>query len=366
MWKDKVHDVDEQYMEEAEKTTTQFPDRKWFRLRAEGSYRIRILPPGEDGKFAFKLAKHWNMPNPDPEDSAKNPTVPHVCIENTYPEMRRECPICKVLREYALKGLNVDAYGLRIKWYFNALILQSPWFEGMNCSCPTSVDGAGNKIVSHVGVHLLEHTDYTATWFNERRRQRDLYGNILDPIEGKDILIRCKRGKKVSYDRDLLPDKRPIAGSDEEVEKILDQRVRFSDIWKFPDDEVLGYINKSAAMLRAQFENRIADVRNIPAQSPPAPPVVSSKAPGTPTLPLSQPVPVVSAQPEPTYPTHTVEGIEIVWIPHNYKECFANGTIFRRDDAQKRVCLACAFEFECGNTIDKIRTGRFIVKRRMV
>jgi hypothetical protein len=278
--------------------------------------------------------------------------------------------ICDVLREYVKKIPNLEPYEVRVEVYFNVVVRTSPYHEWIDC-CPTSVDSLGRKVINHSGVHVLAHTPYTLDWFNEKRTARDEFGNlekgdILDPISGRDLRInRKKKGQKTEYERELLDPSR-LAETDEEIGALLDARVKFTDIWKFPDDEILLKIKRSAEMLKALFDTRISNSLQAKAPQPPSgfyqPESVSVEP-----KPIQQQsaVPAVSTVPsKPTFPTQTEDGKKIIWISSDVKECFSDRTVYHRDNAQIKLCKICPYEFECGENVKKLETGNFVLKRK--
>ncbi len=429
-WRDKVKAVDETYAEKAVENAGKSGGIKWLNTKTEGIYKLRVLPPGEDGKFAFKQAKIWNLPNPDPRDDRA--TVTFVSVELTWPELRRECPILKVIREYAQKGIDVSLWEPQVESYFNVVIRSAPYYEGFDG--PVSADGVGNKVVINPpGVYLLRHTEYSLVWFNDKRRQREEYGDILDPVDGRDWKItRVRKGKKVDYSRELT-DRCRLFATDEEIDHVMDQRINFSQLFKFPDDEQLEKIFKCAQMLESQLKMKLAQMSaTYPGGIPSSPPsgqvmpqrpepiagviapslppnskygpnniiisndehyqlvnnqwveyhpvVVAPPPPSAPKTETAPPPPVVQkptaapAPPPPTvvapaagspsFPTQTDDGKKIIWASPHHIECYGDSTVYHKDADQKKKCMMCPYEFECSDTIEKLKTGAFTLKRK--
>ena len=208
-----------------------------------GSHYFRILPPwDESNMIAMEVYKHFNCPTSDSTD-----TEILTCVQKTFPSSKVSCPICDVIREIEdkVQGVEMKRFKASYKAYVNAVFRKKMDASGSLVQTPDLDDETvyivplSNTVYSAIGSYCLDPD----------------VGDITKPDHGFDVKVtRTGTGfTDTRYAVMLMPGSGPISKDSEIQQQILDSLPKLSDIWKFPDEEEMAGIRKSAGVLASNF-----------------------------------------------------------------------------------------------------------------
>lgn len=232
---------------ENSKKDNNYGDKKqlnWFSIRNAGQHRVRVLPPfSASGNFGKSVYQFFNMPTLDPSKF-----VTHTCVEKTFPERGIRCPIMDVLREIDQLSQGGTKFKFDLweagpghRYYANVLVRSS-----------TNTDPINPNL-----IYVGNFPGSFRNWIWEKIMDPD-WGNITHPINGRDIKItRKEENKRVSYDREMVPNQSPIITNLDEIEMFLKDLPNLDDIWSFPTDEILEKQRESASLYRESLLRKL-------------------------------------------------------------------------------------------------------------
>lgn len=198
-------------------------DILWYKLPDDGMCKLRVGPPWEGaslpGKFIYK---HYNIPE------ANNITC--------FKTWDMECPICKMLEQYAEYPELIADFKYIVKSVINVLPIVDPRNTSIKTEFPP------NK------WHILMSGDFTLTWLIERIIDPD-NGDVTDPRGGHSVEFKRRR-KGGPFDRNIVIKPSPIADTEAGVVQLLSELYNLDKIWKHPDDAYVHLANEAAEYCR--------------------------------------------------------------------------------------------------------------------
>lgn len=178
-----------------------------FAVLKDGDNFVRVLPPwSAAGKIGIKVAKHYDMP-PDSK-------ILYCAV--TWADKFQNCPICDTVNKFA-EDMDTSPWWADTKYYVNALIY----------------DANENLLFPKPKILRLPWIVYS--WINQQISNPRI-GNITNPVSGYDIQInKSGKGRNTKYVPQLLPNKKPIADSDEKMVALLKGLFNLDSIFKTPE-----------------------------------------------------------------------------------------------------------------------------------
>jgi hypothetical protein len=293
---------------------------KWYNWDRNGVHHVRLLEPTmSDGRLALMVYKHHDLYGQDPV----------MCVSETFPRLGIDCEVCKSLNNLYSFGLDVGQMRSRGRGY-------------TNCVDRLDMD-AGTQII---GLPYSCHQ-----WLVTESTRRDpmdptkyLFGDICDPISGRDVMIDKKIvSDRPKYTTNFYPNSTRLHAEDDHIAKLVEDRFDIERIFKIPDEATLGKIKVVARTLIERAKDRMRSQAppqaNVPVE------VTSTTSPAAEAArAVSPPAPTVApteARPRPTQV-----------LPQGVPKCYAKD--WRPGSLRPAKCRPCFSEIACSNEVKKL------------
>jgi hypothetical protein len=219
---------------------------KWYEMKS-GVNQVRILEPTfEDGRLAMVTVRHKEANN-------------YFCIARTWPQLRKDCPICKVMWPIyeANKESPIAKYFPKRNAWVNVIDRSNPDLGVQLMRLPISLH---DDLITQISTRDM--TDPT----------KFIYGDITDSQNGRDIIItRNETHGQVSYTIAIHPMVTPLHKDPGMIQKWLDERYNIEKIFSTPDDAGMKAIEEFANKISIEFSSPTNQSNHNTPQVPPPP-----------------------------------------------------------------------------------------------
>jgi len=295
-------------------------DTRWYSL-TQGMHILRFMPPwsremAAEAKFDIPVYQHGNIPNHDDKSTYKSWT--YTCPTWTFPDLRVECPICKIIEQLKQQSpADFKRFEARPKYLANVFPRQAE----------TKTDLAKKGFALNSGWwypvnSLIYVVGYPPTIHNALAKLLDnpAVGNFLSANEGVDIVItRGPEGSNPLYTVTNAAQRSKLHDDPVTASALLNGMYDINklSILKKPDDAYLENLKKAAIKLAAIY--------SLPVANPPGGQHSGTQQPST------------QQAPPPLFPPASAT---------NTKKCPDGQDSFGKYRSAG-VCMPCPWEMEC-------------------
>lgn len=310
---------------------------EYYELPEAGDLVIRVLPPDQQGRLGKVVGTHWNIQgNQIDVKGARSP-----CLRTNHPDIDGvRCPICEALDRLSREGVSeefLSSYNLSTASYIKALIVRG--------------STRNNKQYDpKKPILFLTRGTYSLEWIYNQLSDPDI-GNFIDPYSGTAIKFSRER-KTDTWSRSVLPGNwTPIAPTEEEVNKILEEadKIDLYSMWKYPVGEELDNISKAGETLYKVIKERWKKANSVTAPFNGNSNVKSVAPTSTSKDPVDNPTTSSYSSQVEKSPEEIVESAKEKvnnMIPVNAPACFGDTKEY---GDLKQSCLECMHQSYCGD-----------------
>lgn len=236
----------EEYTEEqADAEIADMQSASFFKFEV-GQTLLRV-PPSRKGERLIQVTYNHYLEGDEDSVSVNCPRMMTIKAPN-----RERCPICEVVRSLDKSGAKADqelakTIAVRRRVFMNAII----------------------KGQEEKGVQIVPFGKVIHEQIAEMRRDNVAGGNFSDPFDGFEIWVRRKgTGKKSTrYTVGRMPERGPLAESEEEMAKIVNEQPNLSPLARWPS---YGEVAEAAADVMEELGCPFSSKPSIAAKARPA------------------------------------------------------------------------------------------------